>query len=274
MNTRQIFEARTQVKRKYGEHASIRVNEKTPVRNKVIEFVGKRFVTETEMKAYLTQLSESRGKELNQKQWFERNQKFFESFENRGQKVWTLSKYGKRVHEMITKSAQKQMVSESIGLFKSHIFESAINEGVSINNLGGYSFPENGNFSIETPEEQEAIMKFLNVRSMDELYNFGGEVENDSERGGDEADGLNLYDDYNEGPDGEFNQFAFFELRRRMLGKRGDRLPDELETSGMGSIIEGAIKGVCYWGNDYGYEYIYTNKKTVLELLKQFNANN
>lgn len=119
-----LNEGRTQVKRKYGEHSSIRVNEKTPVRNKVIEFVGKRFVTEEEMKNFLTKLSESRGKELNQKQWFDRNQRFFESFENRGQKVWTLSKYGKRVLEMISGAAQKQMVTESIGLFKSSIFES------------------------------------------------------------------------------------------------------------------------------------------------------
>jgi hypothetical protein len=45
-----LNEGRAQVKRKYAEHGAIRVNEKTPVRNKVIEFVGKRFVTEEEMK--------------------------------------------------------------------------------------------------------------------------------------------------------------------------------------------------------------------------------
>ena len=70
MENNNVNESRAQIKRKYGEHSSIRVNEKTPVRNKVIEFVGKRFVTEEEMKTFLTKLTEERGKDMNPKQWF------------------------------------------------------------------------------------------------------------------------------------------------------------------------------------------------------------
>jgi hypothetical protein len=74
------------------------------------------------MEAFLTKLVEERGKDFNNKKWFSRNERYFESFENRGQKVWTLSKYGKRVLEMI-KSTPKN-INESVGLFKSEIFES------------------------------------------------------------------------------------------------------------------------------------------------------
>jgi hypothetical protein len=118
--------ARAQIKRKYGEYSNIRVNEKAPIRNKVVQFVGKRFVTEEEMKTFLTQLTEERGKDLDANKWFGRNNRYFEKFENRGQKVLTLSKYGKRVLEMIRKSEAKANLNEStsIGLFKSEIFES------------------------------------------------------------------------------------------------------------------------------------------------------
>jgi len=133
-----VNEGRSQIKRKYGEHSNIRVNEKAPVRNKVIEFVGKRFVTESEMEAFLTKLVEERGKDFNNKKWFTRNERYFESFENRGQKVWTLSKYGKRVLEMI-KNTQKN-INESIGLFKSEVFES-LNEGVKTHK-GREVYPE------------------------------------------------------------------------------------------------------------------------------------
>ena len=44
-----LNEGRTQIKRQYGQYSKIKVNEKAPIRNKVIGFVGKRFVTEEEM---------------------------------------------------------------------------------------------------------------------------------------------------------------------------------------------------------------------------------
>jgi hypothetical protein len=108
-----LNEGRSQIKRKYGEYSSIRVNEKAPVRNEIVRFVGKRFVTNEEMTNFLNKLSEDRGKEVNSAQWFKRNQKYFEKFENRGQSVWTLSKYGKRVYEFIIKADSKGAVNES-----------------------------------------------------------------------------------------------------------------------------------------------------------------
>jgi hypothetical protein len=113
-----VNESRTQIKRKYADYGSIRVNEKAPIRNKVIDFVGKRFVTEEEMKNFLTKLTEERGKDFDQRKWFGRNTRFFESFENRGQKVWTLSKFGKRVLEMLKAVEKKSTLNESVGLFK------------------------------------------------------------------------------------------------------------------------------------------------------------
>ena len=121
-----VNEGRAQIKRKYGEYGAIRVNSEAPIRNSILEFVGKRFVTEEEMKAHLTKLSEDRGTAIDQTKWFSRNMRYFESFENRGAKVWTLSKYGKRVLENIIKSKQeKTMIKESIGLFKFN----SVNEG-------------------------------------------------------------------------------------------------------------------------------------------------
>lgn len=123
-----INEGRSQIKRQYGEYAKIRVNEKAPIRNKILDFVGKRFVTEEEMKNQLTKITEEIGKDFDQRKWFKNNQKYFESFENRGQKVWTLSKYGKRVHEFINKpkdtSVNENAEPVRIGLFKTTLFES------------------------------------------------------------------------------------------------------------------------------------------------------
>jgi hypothetical protein len=127
---RKLNEGRSQIKRKYGDYSNIRVNEKAPIRNKIVNFIGKRFVTEEELKSELTKLTEDTGKAFDERQWFKRNQRYFESFENRGQKVWTLSKYGKRVLEFINKPKENiVMENRSIGLFKNELFESVINEG-------------------------------------------------------------------------------------------------------------------------------------------------
>jgi hypothetical protein len=125
MQSNSVNEGRSQVKRKYGEYSNIRINEKAPIRNKIINFVGKKFVTEAELESQLTKITEEIGKEFNRTKWFKNNQRYFESFENRGQKVWTLSKYGKRVHEFINKKPEnKLMENQTIGIFKSSLFES------------------------------------------------------------------------------------------------------------------------------------------------------
>ena len=127
----EINEGKTQIKRKYGEHGAINVYERGPIRNRIIEFVKNKFVTEVELKDFVKSLIEERGVEFNSNQWFTRNKKYFESFENRGQQVWTLSKYGKRVYEYIVKKGSQKQINESIGLFKSEsINESSINEAV------------------------------------------------------------------------------------------------------------------------------------------------
>lgn len=137
-----LNEGRSQIKRKYGDYSNIRVNEKAPIRNKIVNFIGKRFVTEEELKSELTKLTEETGKAFDERQWFKRNQRYFESFENRGQKVWTLSKYGKRVHEFINKPKENTiMENQSIGLFKNELFESIINEGVK-KHKGREVYPE------------------------------------------------------------------------------------------------------------------------------------
>jgi hypothetical protein len=124
---------RVQIKRKYGEYGAHNINTQAPIRNRVVEFVGKRYVTNEELKNFLTSLEEDRGNAIDQRKWFSRNEKYFESKENRGQQVWSLSKFGKRVLEQIVKAKtqnQKGMIKESIGLFKfSTINESNINEG-------------------------------------------------------------------------------------------------------------------------------------------------
>jgi hypothetical protein len=126
-----VNEGRSQIKRQYGPYAKIRVNETAPIRNSILNFVGKRFVTEEEMKSQLTKITEEVGKEFDQRTWFKNNKRYFESFENRGQTVWTLSKYGKRVYEFINKPKQNSITeNKSIGLFKSSVLnESILNEG-------------------------------------------------------------------------------------------------------------------------------------------------
>ena len=109
---------RIQIKRKYKEYSSYQVNKGAPIRNRIVEFVGKRFVTEDELKNFLLRLEEEKGNAIDQRKWFTRNQRYFESFQNRGQKVWTLSKFGKRVLEFIVKTGHQKQINESVGLFK------------------------------------------------------------------------------------------------------------------------------------------------------------
>ena len=130
--------SRSQIKRQYGQYSKIRVNEKAPLRNTILNFVGNRFITDDEMQSQLTKMSEEIGKEFDQRTWFKNNKRYFESFENRGQQVWTLSKYGKRVFEFINKPKQNIiMENKSIGLFKSSFLnESRINEAFATLEMG------------------------------------------------------------------------------------------------------------------------------------------
>jgi hypothetical protein len=130
---------RVQIKRKYGQYASKLANSSAPIRDKVIEFVGAQFVTKEDLDHFFLDLSKNRGKIINQKQWFDRNDKYFQSFKNAGKPLLTLSIYGKRVlqHILQNKKTTNEMVKESIGLFKFN----SINEAmipISNRSIGKY----------------------------------------------------------------------------------------------------------------------------------------
>jgi len=110
-----LDESRFRVKRHYGEHKHIRVNEKgAPVRDTVVKYIGKNYVTEEDLHNHLIRLEEDRGgTKVDKGKFFQRNKKLFITFEKRGQKYYSLSKYGMRVLEMIKNRDKKPMVNES-----------------------------------------------------------------------------------------------------------------------------------------------------------------
>jgi hypothetical protein len=136
----ELNEGRHQVKRKYGDYNRIRINENgANVRDTIIKYVGKNYVTEEDLHNHLIRLEEDRGgAKVNKAKWFKRNQKFFTTFEKKGTTYYSLSKYGQRVFEMINKrdslpaevneSKYRNIpsLSESIAMD-----ESEINEGKS-----------------------------------------------------------------------------------------------------------------------------------------------
>ena len=108
-----INEGRHQVKRVYGEHKRIRINEKgAPVRETIIKYVGKNYVREQDLHNYLIRLEEDRDghTKINKARWFKRNQKFFTTFEKNNEKYISLSKYGHRVLELL--NADKEVPKE------------------------------------------------------------------------------------------------------------------------------------------------------------------
>ena len=96
-----VNEARFQIKRKYKNYTNKIVNEKTPIRNKIIRFVGNRYVTDEDFKNYLTKIEEDRGKPINQIKWFNNNKQYFKLLEKGGEKFWILSKFGMRIYHKI-----------------------------------------------------------------------------------------------------------------------------------------------------------------------------
>ena len=131
--SRLINEARHQVKRKYGEsHPKIKINENgANVRDTIIKYVGKNYVTEESLYNHLIRLEEDRGgSKVNKTKWFKRNTKFFNTFEKNGNKFISLSKYGQRVLEMIRKRDAAPAVNES-----SYRNIPSLNEWVSVNEI-------------------------------------------------------------------------------------------------------------------------------------------
>jgi hypothetical protein len=110
-----LNEGRHQVKRRYGTHGRIRVNENgAKVRETIIKYIGKNYVTEEDLHNHLIRLEEDRGGvKVNKAKWFARNQKLFSTFEKRGNRYYSLSKYGMRVLELINNKVVKKTLNES-----------------------------------------------------------------------------------------------------------------------------------------------------------------
>jgi len=111
----ELNEGRHQVKRKYGDHGRIRINENgAKVRETIVKFVGKNYVTEEDLHNHLIRLEEDRGGvKVNKAKWFARNQKLFTTFEKKGTTYYSLSKYGMRVLELINSKTVKKALNES-----------------------------------------------------------------------------------------------------------------------------------------------------------------
>ncbi len=110
-----LNEGRHQVKRRYGAHGRIRVNENgAKVRETIIKYIGKNYVTEEDLHNHLIRLEEDRGGvKVNKAKWFARNQKLFSTFEKRGNRYYSLSKYGMRVLELLNNKTVKKTLNES-----------------------------------------------------------------------------------------------------------------------------------------------------------------
>ena len=110
-----LNEGRHQVKRRYGAHGRIRVNENgAKVRETIIKYIGKNYVTEEDLHNHLIRLEEDRGGvKVNKAKWFARNQKLFSTFEKRGNRYYSLSKYGMRVLELMNNKVVKKTLNES-----------------------------------------------------------------------------------------------------------------------------------------------------------------
>ena len=110
-----LNEGRHQVKRRYGAHGRIRVNENgAKVRETIIKYIGKNYVTEEDLHNHLIRLEEDRGGvKVNKAKLFARNQKLFSTFEKRGNRYYSLSKYGMRVLELMKNKVVKKTLNES-----------------------------------------------------------------------------------------------------------------------------------------------------------------
>jgi len=99
-----LTEAKVIVKRKYTEvHPEKSVSDKAPIRERVLSFVNEKgYVTRQEMLEFLKAMNEESGGNTSRK-WLTKNPTLFIIKEKNGVKTYTLSSYGKKVHESIMK---------------------------------------------------------------------------------------------------------------------------------------------------------------------------
>lgn len=91
------------VKRKYTEmHPERKASDYAPVRERVLSFVKEHGrVTATQMKEFFRSVNEETGRKTSL-EWVKANSKYFVIREKDGEKTYTLSAEGRRIHEKLT----------------------------------------------------------------------------------------------------------------------------------------------------------------------------
>jgi len=98
-----LNESRITLKRSYTEsHPARTTYSNTKVRNRIIETLGENDFDETEMKKLIEEIGAK-------KNWKTRNKLYFNVKENEGVKRYTLSKFGKRLHEKLFKKINESL---------------------------------------------------------------------------------------------------------------------------------------------------------------------
>ena len=99
-----LNEGRVTVKRKYTEaHPEKSVSDRAPIRERVLSFVNEKgSVSRQELLEFLKAMNEETGGTTSRK-WLTKNPTLFVIKEKNGVKTYTLSSYGKKVHESIMK---------------------------------------------------------------------------------------------------------------------------------------------------------------------------
>lgn len=92
-----LNEGRKVLKRKYKDRGKIRVNENARLRNEIIMSVGNKTVSLDELKNMFSQIGESRGRNVNGKDWYRKNKRYFK--ESNG--MYKLSSVGKRLYHTL-----------------------------------------------------------------------------------------------------------------------------------------------------------------------------
>ena len=97
-----LNEARLTYKRKYTDtHPEQTVYDRGPVREKVFSFVNEKGkVTHNEMINFIKGINEETGGTTSRK-WVNKNTSYFKIRERNGEKIYSLSEKGKRVHNSI-----------------------------------------------------------------------------------------------------------------------------------------------------------------------------
>jgi hypothetical protein len=99
-----LNESRLTYKRKYTDaHPEGAVSSRGPIRERILSFVNEKGkVTYKEMTEFIKGVNEETGGTTSRK-WLNKNTSYFKIRERNGEKIYSLSEKGKRVHEAIIK---------------------------------------------------------------------------------------------------------------------------------------------------------------------------